>query len=71
MNITEEWRIYDPKDTRTHPEAISRVEIEFEDGRQMEGQYSRDTGFFATVGTLPPQNPTVKRWRYISKTPDA
>jgi hypothetical protein len=30
MNITDEWRMYDPKDPRTHPEGISRVEMEFD-----------------------------------------
>jgi|GEM_PF-5256393 len=70
MKITDEWRMYDPKDPRTHPEGISRVEIEFENGRVLKGQYSRDTGWLATVGAWPPQNTNVKRWRYTSEIPD-
>ena len=69
MNITEEWRIYDPEDTRTHPEGFARVEIEFQDGRVLDGQYSRDLGLFAAVGSAP-ANTRVKRWRYSSKSPD-
>jgi hypothetical protein len=73
MNITEEWRIFDPTDPRTHPEGVARVEFEFEDGCILPGQYSRDTGF-SGVGTSPvntTMKPTVKRWRYTSNTPDA
>jgi len=74
MNITEEWRIYDPTDPRTHPEGIALVALEYEDGRVQHGQYSRDTGWFTStrVGipvTVPPDSP-IKRWRYLSKTPD-
>lgn len=64
MKITDEWRIYDPKDLRTHPEAISRVEVEFIDGVTVLGQYSRDTGMFTFVGNALPSVTTVKRWRY-------
>ncbi len=69
MKITEEWRMFDPDDFRTHPEGISRVEFEFENGRLIEGQYSRDADFFVGVG-LTPDNPAVKRWRYTSAKPD-
>jgi hypothetical protein len=70
MKITEEWRMFDPKDIRTHPEGPApRVEVEFADGRKMEGIYSGSTGWFGTVGTLP-QNTEVLRWRYTSETPE-
>jgi hypothetical protein len=69
MNITEEWRIFDPTDQRTHPEGIARVVFEFDDGRVLAGRYSRDVGWFTSVGATP-VNTTVKRWRYTSNTPD-
>ena len=70
MDVTDEWRIFDPQDKRTHPEGISRVEIEFQDGRTVSGQYSRDAGMFTMIGNNQPQSTDVKRWRYTSRSPD-
>lgn len=53
MNITEEWRVYDPKDPRTHPDGVARVEIEFDDGRVFYGRYSRERDSFTTADTTP------------------
>ena len=72
MKIQDEWRMYDPKDTRTHPEGISEVEIEFEDGVHAQGLYSRDCGMFSrNGGSKPLESYTAKRWRYLSATLDS
>ena len=55
----DEWRMFDSKDPRTNPEAISRVEVEFEDCRVLKRQYSHDTGWLATVNAWPLQNMKV------------
>jgi hypothetical protein len=67
MKITEEWRIFDPNDIRTHPEGdATRVEMEYEGGRKLKGIYSRAAGMFSSIGS--PPNDTAIRWRYLNET---
>jgi len=69
MKITQEWRIYDRQDIRTHPEgAAPSVEMEFEGGRKIIGRYSRAAGTFSNIGH-PPEDTMVIRWRYLSESP--
>jgi len=71
MKITEEWRMFDPEDHRTHPEGMPHIEVEFDDGRRVEGLYSRDLGLFSHVGSTSAQEaPQMKRWRYLSEEPE-
>lgn len=70
MKIQDEWRMFDPTDARTHPEGIADVEMEFEDGRKIEGFYSRELGIFTDLSGGP-RDKKPRRWRYLEAAPDA
>jgi hypothetical protein len=70
VKITEEWRMYDPKDQRTHPEGIATIEMEFDDNLLIQGHYSRDLGMFSQTGQRPIGSRTPVRWRYIEENPE-
>jgi len=62
-----DWNDYDPTDAATHPKDRSKVEIQFENGRVVEGFYGG--GMLGTVGfvnlTSEEETGLTKRWRYI------
>ena len=58
MNFTQAWLSFDPEDLRTHPEEGMDVEMEFEDGRVIEGMWGVEIGQTDHTGSA------VKRWRY-------
>ena len=70
MKITDEWRMFDPEDERTHPEGISNIEIEVEDGGSVRGSYSRDLGIFTAMGHGL-NGREIKRWRYFEFNHDS
>ena len=45
MNFTQAWLSFDPEDLRTHPEEGMDVEMEFDDGRVVQGMWGIDDLF--------------------------
>jgi hypothetical protein len=67
MNITREWRMYDPRDQRTHPEGTARIEMQFNDDMTIEGLYSRDFGMYSQGGQWLIGSRTLVKWRYMNE----
>jgi hypothetical protein len=60
------WRRFDSNDINTLPENLSRVEMQLINRRVFRGVYSRDLGWFTSIGSVMPADHDLmqKRWRY-------
>ena len=64
MKITSAWLSFDPEDLRTHPDEGMEVEMEFDDGDVIEGEWGIDDLF--EMGQTAHMASTVHRWRYTT-----
>ena len=51
MDFTQAWLSFDPEDLRTQPEEGMNVEMEFDDGRAVEGMWGIDDLFDGANGS--------------------
>jgi hypothetical protein len=68
-SIGPTWRRFDPNDTNTHPENLSRIEMQLSNRQVFTGRYSRDLGWFTSIGSVMPADHDLmqKRWRYANE----
>jgi hypothetical protein len=64
MDFTQAWLSFDPEDLRTQPEEGMDVEMEFDDGRVVEGMWGIDDRF--EIEKTAHTGSAVKRWRYTT-----